>query len=364
MPTQEEISAKFAELVGNGLDFLEKASDELETDQKYSIIHFSTGLEILLKARIFAEHWSLISMNPHDCNWSGIKDGTETTIGANNLCTIISTITGTSLNYEKEVFKTIFDHRNKVVHWIPHEQIEETAAEQCRAWYSLEQLLTNRWKTYFSNFLPRISQVDDKLLKYRTHLEVRFKALEAKLKEPEAAGSLIDCPACELKAMVLENHGELFSEANCWVCKVSDSLVRFACGCWLPIYSLPADCVCGDEHNYDELVESDDYLEQYEFPVSIRSRMLDVMDPKRVLSPKESLSYRPNRVHCGECAGLLTEPTVGPLDNGSYRCVNCGNDFSQEKLETCECCDEQWAGMSMEHSYYLGCEHCDGAHPR
>ena len=39
-------------LVENAIDFLNQAADELANNPKYSVIHFYTAVELLLKARL------------------------------------------------------------------------------------------------------------------------------------------------------------------------------------------------------------------------------------------------------------------------------------------------------------------------
>ena len=53
----------FDSLVRNAMDFLKKSVDELEESPKYSVIYFSTAVELFLKARLLREHWSLIISN-------------------------------------------------------------------------------------------------------------------------------------------------------------------------------------------------------------------------------------------------------------------------------------------------------------
>ncbi len=47
-------------LVENAFSFINKALDEFPSEPKFSLIHFATGVELFLKARLMAEHWSLI----------------------------------------------------------------------------------------------------------------------------------------------------------------------------------------------------------------------------------------------------------------------------------------------------------------
>lgn len=138
-PTQVELKAVFAALVGNGLDFFERSAREIDKDQKFAIAHFAIGLELILKARLFHEHWTLISTEPHKCAWSTVKSGTVHTLAASDLCAAITTTTGTPLTHEARAFKTVFEHRNRVLHWTPQLDLAVTVAEQCLAWHFLRQ---------------------------------------------------------------------------------------------------------------------------------------------------------------------------------------------------------------------------------
>ncbi|MBN1293095.1 MAG: hypothetical protein JXB48_14745, partial [Candidatus Latescibacteria bacterium] len=47
-------------LIENAFDFFERSLDEFEDNPKYSVIHFYAAVELFLKARLMAEHWSLV----------------------------------------------------------------------------------------------------------------------------------------------------------------------------------------------------------------------------------------------------------------------------------------------------------------
>lgn len=50
----------FQQLTENAFDFLRKALAELTTDHKHSVINFYSAVELLLKARLLREHWTLV----------------------------------------------------------------------------------------------------------------------------------------------------------------------------------------------------------------------------------------------------------------------------------------------------------------
>jgi hypothetical protein len=323
-PTQQQLQEVFTSLVGNGLDFFVRSAHELETEQKFAIAHFATGLELILKARLFHEHWTLIATEPHRCAWTSVKDGTVRTLQASDLCAAITTTTGTALIHESRAFKAIFDHRNRVLHWTPQDDLADTVAEQCLAWHHLHELLTSMWADTFDGFRIRINEVECLLRDHRAYLEVSFQQLESVLKGPEHAGLVVLCPSCKFRAGVAEDGPGRVVPFECHLCRYGATAIRTDYG----------------------------VLEHRE-----QSAILDELDPMSILSPKESLTYTPDRGCCGEC--FEYGDTVA-RDGDAYVCVACGARFETESFSTCECCDQRWFGWSSEDSFYTGCEHCDG----
>jgi len=56
-------SQMFESLVLNALDFLQRSADEVESAPNHSVIDFCTAIELFLKARLLAEHWTLIYLD-------------------------------------------------------------------------------------------------------------------------------------------------------------------------------------------------------------------------------------------------------------------------------------------------------------
>ncbi len=323
MPKRDELQQVFTAIVGNGLDFFVRSAEELEKEQKFAIAHFATGIELLLKARLFHEHWTLIATEPHKCAWTTVKDGTVRTLQAADLCAAVTTTTGTALLHESRAFKAIFDHRNRVLHWAPKDDLASTVAEQCLAWHHLRALLVNHWVDAFSPFKARIEQVEHLLRKHRAYLKVRFEQLKPKLEGLKHAGLLILCPACEFDAGVADAGAGRVHTFECKVCGYTAAALRTEAGT----------------------------LEYRE-----RSDILDELDPTPLLSPKEMSIYESDRGYCAEC--FEPEETVA-RDGDDYVCVACGARFDTGP-SACESCNQSWFGWDSEGSAYGGCEHCDG----
>lgn len=76
-PRPPELSPDVQALINNGLEFLDKAREELEAAKpKFSIVSFWTAVEILLKVPLAHEHWSLVCSRKtppkNRLTWTGI----------------------------------------------------------------------------------------------------------------------------------------------------------------------------------------------------------------------------------------------------------------------------------------------------
>jgi hypothetical protein len=313
-PTAEELQKVFKALVDNGFDFFLRSAEELEHSQKFSVVHFATGVELLLKARLFHEHWTLIAAKPHECSWEDLKNGKAITISASQICSAIEKAACTDLSAQKQLFKAIFDHRNRVIHFAPQEDIAKTVAEQCLAWHHLRRLLTQTWRLIFGEALTALARIEDKMRKNRGYLEVRLEQAKPELAGPSEAGRLSTCPACELDAAVASVTKGRVVNVDCVVCDYRGVAMRSA-----------------------RLTRHLDGSET--------SEILDELDP----------TGEPDRAHCGTCCD--NEPCVC-MDGDDYVCVLCAERF--EAVSVCECCNTRWAGWDNESSYYTGCDECDG----
>lgn len=330
-----------AALVANGLDFIEKSIKELNSEPKFSVSHFATGVELLLKSRLFSEHWSLVSARPHSTAWTAVKDGEFVSVQASDLTKSLSAVTATYLAKEQEVFKSVFEHRNQALHFVPSQDVGGIAAEQFRSWFYLHRLLTTTWNEVYATASQRIESVDESLRAHRDCLRVRFEELTKakRFTKPSHTGNLTDCPICKHHSGILDDAKEHVTNLECPVCVTELEMANFGCGHWHNFsdgFFPEVDCDCGRTHGASDLAE--------------------LMDDQQPMSPKEASVVGDTRAHCGEC---LTNSCV-VRSGGEYRCFACGECFSDDALDQCGWCNEAWVGYDCSNTAWNGCENCDG----
>ena len=325
LPSEENLTEVFNSLAKNGFDFLEQAIEEVSTKPKFSVVHFSTGLELLLKARLFMEHWSLIATTPHKATWTELTKEGGHTIGANDSLLTLEKLVGKPNKEARDAFSNAFNHRNRTLHFVPHEDQSQMVSEQFTAWYYLHKLLDGDWNNSFTNYTDRISSIESGLLGHRQFLQNKYDDIKNKLEAPKSKGRLGLCYICNFESVVVDDSKYSFFPGECQVCCWHGQTIRFDCGKLLPLEQLPLDCTC-----------------------DAGSHSLEYIEPRT----KDELNDPP-QPWCLECGA---QTIVDLPRNHEYLCLECKE--LHLILGYCEKCFSVVAGGVSEDSMFLGCVAC------
>lgn len=333
----------FDSLTRNAFDFLERGISEFDKSPKYSVIHFCAAVEMLLKARLMKEHWSLIVSKPDQANLAKFMAGDFISVTLEDARARIRDVAGEDIGDDAyNSFRALANHRNKMVHFF-HNGLEsdekakaQIVAEHCRSWFHLHRLL-NRWDGYFHDFGSEIAHADRAMKGRRKYLAAKFKALKPELDAARKAGSAPKaCSACGFKAGIPDAIDDQIASLRCLVCDHAETQVELECPhCGESVVIANegyATCEhCGGEIEPEHLVDA---LTQ------------DVVGTKDYFETGLP-------ANCGSCEGYHAVVERGD----KYFCASCF-DLS-DHVEQCEWCNELNTG-DMEHSYSVGCSHCDG----
>lgn len=325
-PSPDDLEQMFTSLTKNGLEFVCRSVMEVEADPGFAVSHFAVGVELLLKARLFREHWAFVADNPHTAAWTALKDGTQGTVPAGKLVAAITSVTGTSLRAEKAVFAKLFQHRNRVLHFVPAPTVDLAVLEQFLGWYHLHRLLTVTWRDLFAGTEEKIKEIDLSVRAHRKFLEVRFQQLTAE--GVLQTGRFLNCPVCNFESCGATNVHSLFEVGVCRVCDASVELLNF--GCCPPILA-PEDrafhggisCGCGQVHTAEE-------------------------------AAAELGGDAGWAANCLACHRSATVAEIG----GGLQCLGCGCDFLESECYGCPICAQCWAGVEPDDGW-AGCPGCD-----
>lgn len=336
----------FDSLTRNAFDFLERAIAEFDKSPKYSVIHFCAAVEMLLKARLMKEHWSLIVSKPDQANLAKFMAGDFISVTLEDARARIRDVAGEDIGDDAYAsFRALANHRNKMVHFF-HNGLEsddkakaQIVAEHCRSWFHLHRLLS-RWNGYFHGFGNEIAHADRAMKGHRKYLVAKFKALKSELGAARKMGNAPKaCSACGFEAAIPDALDDQIASLRCLVCDHVETQVEIDCPhCGESIVVATegyATCeYCGEaiepEHLVDALTDHD-------------AAHLGIKDGDDSWEA----------ANCGNCDGYHTVVRRGD----HYFCANCFDTF--DGIEQCQWCNENNTG-DMEFSYANGCGHCEG----
>lgn len=336
-------------VVENALDFLTRAIGDLNESPKHSVIGFYTGVELFLKARLLAEHWTLVVAKTQDPEVGAFLRGDFSSVTLKEAATRLEKVVGSGLSGpELQTFAKVGHHRNKMIHFF-HEEGEESEREQVRisilmqqmtAWHQLNILLTRRWGDVFAPWQREISSIQRKLRGHRQYLKVAYNHARPALAEAKADGRILEtCPACKYKAEIHLKVKDIPYVTSCPVCELTQHALRIDC----------PDCETEILFRQDGHAECPGCDRSFE-PTDL-AEVLDDGGARHLAALDGDFSELGN---CDECDGYHL---IATTETGQHVCAGCLTEF--DTLQFCEFCGEANSG-DMTDSYWSGCNHCDG----
>ena len=342
----------FYRLVENAMDFLNRSIDEFSKHPKFSVIHFHAAVELFLKARLMAEHWSLVVSKRRDADWEKFVEGDFVSVTLEEALEKLNNIVRSGFNEQGfETFKRLNTHRNKFVHFIhtsafteENENLRtEIARQQLTAWYFLHHALTVRWSDVFSPWISNLENIDIELRKLKDYLYVLHEQLKSELdKLSEQGVKFGDCPSCEFPSLEISDEiGEVYG-SQCHVCGLTGK--SFNCDC--------PDCetlVVFTDEGFGNCKKCKREFEPYTLAETVN----DHGDAYTAFKDGDDSWQLGN---CGDCDGYHT---LVRLRNHEWRffCTSCFGEF--DSIYVCGYCNEPNTD-DMDYSYWTGCNFCDG----
>lgn len=330
-------------LCASALEFINASIDDIDNKPKFGIVNFAIGVELLLKARLVHEHWSVIvTSNP---NSESFIHGKFQSITINEALKRLSNIADDDIGSDaRQAFSAIAEHRNRLVHFVADAQgplndkfQREVAKEVYVGWYHLVTLL-KRWKNYFKASKSDITQINNKIRSVREFLKVIFNTKKTQLESYRESGvPIFKCPRCTFKAMPLKQLTENIAAGVCAVCELRSNWLRFQC---------PADC--GMQYNISQ-------YDGFHFSECECGYSLDQGEVFDLIDTGFSSEYYQTQITCGECE---SDGTVANNDD-RFVCIECI--YVAEDVQECEWCSSVYiGGPNLEDSFLSGCNQCDG----
>ncbi|MFB7781903.1 serine/arginine repetitive matrix protein 1 [Streptomyces vinaceus] len=204
--------------VRNGLDYLESVVDHLDEDQstvtprdvKYAVLHLQAAVEVLFKARLYAEHWTLVFANPDEATPIKRDSADFKSVTTDAAITRLRNIVGVPItDKERKALKNLSEDRNKLQHFgFTHDArvIEARAAEVLDF---LVRFIDDSLVPYLRDDQEKakvhktLARIRGGLTAINSYVRERMNRIGGELKSEDVENRTIECPACEQLALVL-----------------------------------------------------------------------------------------------------------------------------------------------------------------
>jgi hypothetical protein len=199
------------ELLENGLDFIASglnhiARSDSKSDLKYGVLHLSSGIELVLKARLQQEDWKLLFSNPDKADESRYKAGNFWSIGLDDCLLRLEEECGIGISEEGiEKLGAIRVRRNRLEHFAI---VDTKSAIESVAAQALGVVLDFIGEAFEGIMLSEqenklLLRVRERLKEFDTFTKERLAEIFADSNpRKEELTDLLECPCCLHKTLV------------------------------------------------------------------------------------------------------------------------------------------------------------------
>ncbi len=312
MKSTKEIEIEL-DLLENGLDFIVNSLNPIldsknELDLKYSVLHISAGMELVLKEVLRKEHWSLIFENIDAANYKHLQSGDFQSASFETILKRLENIADIAITENaKKHFRELRKKRNRIEHFAFKENEAALKSNISKVLSHILKLIrTNlNLKDYSTNSQNQYKEILKKATNFEEYTTLTyFKLKNEILRLKTQKVKLVECPEC------FQNTLSLNESLECLFCGYTDDPENVA-------YSYVENIMGLSE--YAE-IKGGGY-----FPLE-------------------------NCPHC-ETRTLL----MGITGNNTSICFSCSNEWDEDELSYCDWCNELY--IVNERDYGM-CENC------
>lgn len=214
-------------MLENGIDFiidsilhLKKAEKDdckaKEQEIKYSLLHLSSGIELILKSRLYREHWTYIFSDMNKANRKSLEDASFRSVESGVIIERLERLCDIHIDKKsKEAFENLRKLRNQMEHFTIKDNF--LAVEACinHSLGAINKFIVDNYTDFTSpievslkyddddefGFTEQEEKLIEELIKniaeLKEHYEDALKIAIAKAKAESLLEELVECPSCK-----------------------------------------------------------------------------------------------------------------------------------------------------------------------
>lgn len=291
-------------LLDNALDSLLSAAEAVQRDEgprslKETVLHLGNGIELLIKARLAREHWSLIFSNTDQASYDKLADAEFTSVDFPKAIARLEQIAKVSVD------KAIISHidsirklRNRLTHYTATLDSAQTKSLVAKGMtFSVE--FCEQQKMVTPDTEGKLGEIHLNLTKLQEFVNDRLKSISGTHANEWKYALIWECPECWQQTLVIDG-----GEVDCKFCMQRANPNELA---ETSAEGQIGDCPeCGEESTFAFVIYNNDHGEWVCFSCGVRGENYD---------------------NCFRCDQLTSTHEVGDV----VFCENCSLDiFNRE----------------------------------
>lgn len=200
--------------VRNGMDFLLSAFDHLSQregvpgarDLKYAVLHLQAAVEVLLKARLIREHWSLVFSDPGKAKRVDYEKGSFSSCTVLGAVDRLNNIVNLQITKEqRQAITNLADTRNALTHLGHTASVYAVEAQAALVLDFLLNFIHRELRPALSKEGPFVETTMDQLRTRLLHIKALVSQRSARIEEElkHLVDRTVECPECGQWAIVL-----------------------------------------------------------------------------------------------------------------------------------------------------------------
>lgn len=195
-------------LVENALDFFSEAVLFLNGEPrklKYAILHLAGAAELMLKARLAQEHWTLIFRNPAKATIEEFERRKFTSVDFDGTLGRLKNVCRLDLSKHRATLRALRDMRNEIQHFEFSGRVPEITSILVKTWSFLWDFIHEELGDELDDELSaRLEHIKDHMIEREAYVTERLAEIAARLEEPQKNGTLtVSCPSCLQETLVV-----------------------------------------------------------------------------------------------------------------------------------------------------------------
>lgn len=194
------------DLVDNALDYIIEAASLAQRkdvrELKYAVLHLAAGLELIMKARLRVEHWSLLFANVNEASKDGLDSGDFKSVDFEGCCTRLDKVCGVKLDKkDKDRLAALRKLRNRLQHFDVSINEASANAELAFGISFVVRFVEKQLPGEMENYKDQLEELHQGMARFKEYVAERMKAIGNELKTLD---EVFDCPLCGQPAVLVD----------------------------------------------------------------------------------------------------------------------------------------------------------------